>query len=92
VEALSEVFETNTGSLATKKDVVILEERVNSKFERVNNEFELLRKDISAMEERVDSKLVIMEQQLIATLTRNMLIIISAVGTVLGVLQHWHWL
>jgi hypothetical protein len=96
VEALSEVFETNTGSLATKEDVVALEERVD-------NKFELLRKDIGSMEgriegkvqtleERINSKLVIMEQRLTSTLTRNMLIMISTAGTALGILQHLHWL
>lgn len=42
--------------LATKQDVVALENRVDNKFDRVDSNFELLRKDIRTLEERVNSK------------------------------------
>jgi len=55
-EALSEVFETNTDALATREDVNLLEERIDSKFD-------LLRKDIQSMDERFSAQFLAMEER-----------------------------
>ena len=58
-EALAEILEFNAKELATKADMHVLEEQVNSKFD-------LLRKDMVAMESRVDTKFDLMRKDMVA--------------------------